>query len=93
MRNLIAFMLVSLTVSLAACNTSTIVVGELQEITSLRAIPNHKLDLLFVVDNSPSMLDKQVSLATNFVRMIEVLEKEFHARVRADSGIGVVRFT
>lgn len=74
MRGLLAAIIISLSLSLSACNPTTIVVGELQEITSLRAIPNRKLDLLFVVDNSPSMLDKQVSLAANFVRMIEVLE-------------------
>lgn len=58
----------------AACNPTTIVVGELQEITSLKAIPNRNLDILFVVDNSPSMIDKQRSLANNFPKMIEVLE-------------------
>ena len=66
--------------ALAACNPATIVVGELQEITSLKAIPNRKLDLLFVIDNSPSMLDKQRALAESFPAMIEVLE-------RADGGL------
>jgi hypothetical protein len=61
--------------ALGACNTSTIVVGELQEITSLKAIPNRKLDLLFVIDNSPSMLDKQRALAESFPAMIEALER------------------
>ena len=73
MRGLLALLAPALG-ALAACNPSTIVVGELQEITSMKAIPNRKLDLLFVVDNSPSMLDKQLSLARNFQRMIEGLE-------------------
>ncbi|HWO26180.1 MAG TPA: hypothetical protein VNO30_45950 [Kofleriaceae bacterium] len=60
---------------LAACNPSTIVVGGLQEITTLKAIPNRELDLLFVVDNSPSMLGKQRLLAQSFPRMIEILER------------------
>lgn len=57
----------------AACTSNNVVVGDLQEVTSLKAIPNHELDVLFVVDNSPSMLDKQHSLAANFPRMIDVL--------------------
>lgn len=57
----------------AACTSNNVVVGDLQEVTSLKAIPNHELDVLFVVDNSPSMLDKQHSLANNFPRMIDVL--------------------
>jgi len=39
----------------------------------MRAIPNPDLDLLFVVDNSPSMLEEQASLAANFPRMMDVL--------------------
>jgi hypothetical protein len=61
--------------ALAACNSSTIVVGELQEVTTLKAIPNRKLDLLFVIDNSPSMLDKQRALTESFPAMIELLER------------------
>ncbi|HSN27103.1 MAG TPA: hypothetical protein VLT45_12480 [Kofleriaceae bacterium] len=59
--------------AVAACTSNNVVVGDLQEVTTLKAIPNHELDVLFVVDNSPSMLDKQQSLATNFPRMIDVL--------------------
>ena len=61
--------------ALAACNSSTIVVGELQEVSTLKAIPNRKLDLLFVIDNSPSMLDKQRALTESFPAMIEILER------------------
>lgn len=59
--------------SIVACTTHDIVVGDLQEVTVMRALPNRDLDLLFVIDNSPSMLDKQVSLAQNFPRMIDKL--------------------
>jgi len=75
MRSSLGALLSATLAALAACNSQAIVVGQLQEITTLRATPNRKLDLLFVVDNSPSMLDKQVSLAQNFARMIDVLEK------------------
>lgn len=62
--------------SLVACNTApTIVIGELHEVTSLRALPNRDLDLLFVIDNSPSMAGKQAALAENFPRMIDALAR------------------
>jgi hypothetical protein len=35
---------------------------------------NNQLDILFVIDNSPSMADKQNTLAENFPRFIEVLQ-------------------
>jgi len=60
--------------SLAACNSPTIVVGELQEVALLKAIPNRKLDLLFVLDDSQGMLEKQLRLASSFPRMLEVLQ-------------------
>jgi hypothetical protein len=65
----------TLIAALAGCHTSEIIVGGLQEISTLKAIPNPNLDLLFVVDSSPSMLDSQASLAANFPRMIDVLEQ------------------
>jgi hypothetical protein len=58
--------------ALAACS-DTIIVGDLQEVASLKAIPNPNLDILFVVDNSGSMADKQAALAANFPRMMDVL--------------------
>lgn len=61
--------------ALGACNTQTIVVGELEEITALKAIPNRQLDLLFVIDSSPSMLDKQRALAESFPAMIDALAR------------------
>src|SRR5688500_10426668 len=60
--------------ALAACQTS-VIVGDLQEITTLRAFPNPNLDILFVIDNSPYMIEQQASLAANFTRMIDVLDQ------------------
>jgi len=59
--------------SVVACNTADIVVGDLQEVAVIRAVPDRDLDLLFVIDNSPSMADKQASLAANFRRIIDKL--------------------
>ena len=58
----------------AACNGPTVTIGGLHEVTVLPAIANRDLDILFVVDNSPSMLDDQQSLAVSFPRMIDVLQ-------------------
>jgi len=60
----------ALLLALAACHTADLVVGDLQDVTAMRAIPNRALDVLFVVDNSPSMADKQASLAASFPQMI-----------------------
>ncbi|MDB4962261.1 MAG: hypothetical protein JWP01_2260 [Myxococcales bacterium] len=62
-----------LPLALAACSEPTVVVGGLQEVATLKAIPNRNLDILFVIDDSPSMTDKQVALAAAFPRMIDVL--------------------
>jgi hypothetical protein len=35
--------------------------------------PNRNVDILFLIDDSPSMLDKQINLAANFPRFIDVL--------------------
>jgi len=59
--------------ALGACEDSAIVVGGLEEVTRMKAIPNPDLDLLFVIDDSPSMSDKQAALAAAFPRMIDVL--------------------
>jgi hypothetical protein len=60
-------------VAVAACNTADIVVGDLHEVTVLRAVLDRELDLLFVIDNSPSMADKQAALAASFPRMVDKL--------------------
>jgi hypothetical protein len=62
----------ALGLGLAACG-DTVIVGDLEEVASLKAIPNPDLDVLFVVDNSASMTDQQVALAANFPRMMDVL--------------------
>jgi hypothetical protein len=62
-------------VCLAACASRDVVVGDLQEVTSLKAVPNRDLDILFVVDNSPSMIEEQQSLAANFPLMIDALSQ------------------
>jgi len=55
------------------CTTRSIAIGDLHEVTMFKAIPNRDLDVLFVVDNSPSMIDEQMQLAANFPRMIDAL--------------------
>jgi len=44
-----------------------------QLVATIPATPNRNLDLLFVIDDSPSMADKQVNLANNFPNFINVL--------------------
>ncbi len=67
MRYLLAIWLV------AACTSRDVIVGDLQEVTTLKAVSDRDLDVLFVVDNSPSMIEEQQSLATSFPRMIDAL--------------------
>ncbi|MFN0246933.1 MAG: hypothetical protein ACKV2T_08485 [Kofleriaceae bacterium] len=71
----LARFVVPLVAALAACNDPNLVVGELQDTIILPAIPNRDLDLLFVIDDSPSMLDKQFALAAAFPQMIDVLSQ------------------
>jgi hypothetical protein len=59
-------------VMLAACS-DPVVVGELQEVAEIKAIPNRDLDLLFVIDNSGSMGLIQDRLAAAFPQMMDVL--------------------
>lgn len=59
---------------LASCQDSEdVTVAALQDVMVLPAIPNPNLDILFVVDNSPSMLDKQESLRASFPLLIDQL--------------------
>ncbi|HEY4240032.1 MAG TPA: hypothetical protein VGM88_09465 [Kofleriaceae bacterium] len=55
------------------CHSDPVVVGNLQEVTAIPALPNPDLDLVFVIDNSPSMADKQANLVANFPAMMNVL--------------------
>ncbi|MCW5807436.1 MAG: VWA domain-containing protein, partial [Deltaproteobacteria bacterium] len=57
----------------AACHTASIVVGDLEEVVAMKAIPTRELDILFVIDDSSSMYPQQTALAVNFPRMIDVL--------------------
>src|SRR5687767_12183077 len=43
------------------------------QVVSVPATPNRDLDLLFVIDDSGSMADKQNNLVTNFPNFINVL--------------------
>lgn len=43
-------------------------------VAEVPATPNRNLDLLFVIDDSPSMADKQNNLANNFPNFINVLQ-------------------
>ena len=58
--------------ALVACS-DTIIVGDLQEVASLKAIPNPNLDILFVVDNSGSMADKQANLIASFPGLVSAM--------------------
>ena len=63
-----------ITLTLLGCSSPpNAPVGDYEEVAHMKAIPNPDLDLLFVVDNSPSMLEEQTSLATNFPRRMDVL--------------------
>jgi hypothetical protein len=42
-------------------------------VAEIPATPNRDLDLLFVIDDSPSMIDKQMNLAANFPNFINTL--------------------
>lgn len=63
----------ALVVLAAACGHSTVSVGDLQEVMIAPEVPTHELDVLFVVDDSSSMLDKQNELRARFPRMMTQL--------------------
>lgn len=44
-----------------------------EEVAVISATPNRDLDMLFVVDDSPTMLDKQESVKAAFPRFVELL--------------------
>jgi hypothetical protein len=44
------------------------------EVLSVPATANRDVDILFMVDDSPSMLDKQMNLVTNFPNFINVID-------------------
>lgn len=59
--------------ALVACNDQNVTVGDLQEVLVLPAVPNRNLDILFVVDSSPSMLEEQAALTASFPLMMDTL--------------------
>jgi len=63
--------------ALGACSVPEVhYIGlEYEPVVELPATPNRNLDLLFVIDNSPSMADKQNNLAVNFPNFIDRLEQ------------------
>jgi hypothetical protein len=70
---------VALLVALCACefDRTVAVVEPQQGNVTVKDIPvtlNRDIDILFVIDDSPSMADKQANLRANFHRFIEVLE-------------------
>jgi hypothetical protein len=78
-RSVVACSLMSLAVgSLAGCPDRSIdVVKPQQGLVEAKDVPieiNRDIDLLFLVDDSPSMADKQNNLADNFPKFIDVLK-------------------
>jgi hypothetical protein len=59
--------------TLAACGEQNVTVGDFQEVLVLPAVPSRNLDILFVIDTSPSMLDEQEALVASFPRMMDSL--------------------
>jgi len=56
------------------CSTKTVEVGQLDHVLDLPAIPNPDVDILFVIDNSPSMTDKQNAMIESFPKMMDALQ-------------------
>jgi hypothetical protein len=65
----------SLAAAIPACvhDDDPAVTSQQPELAAFKAVPDRDLDLLFVVDNSDSMADKQASLVANFPQMMAVL--------------------
>lgn len=64
----------ALLASAGACSSTPSHNATQQELASVPALPNHNLDVLFVVDSSGSMADEQQLLAANFPRFMQQLE-------------------
>ncbi len=65
----------ALSTCVLACSAAPPQRSAKQELASVAALPNHDLDILFVVDSSGSMADEQRLLATNFPRFMQQLER------------------
>lgn len=59
--------------ALACGNAPSHTTGQ-QELASVAGLPNHNLDILFVMDSSASMVEEQILLAQNFPRFMQQLE-------------------
>ncbi|MFT3695099.1 MAG: hypothetical protein QM831_18320 [Kofleriaceae bacterium] len=55
------------------CSGSDAVGTQLQDVMIAPDVPSNQLDLLFVIDDSPSMLDKQIALRASFPHMMDQL--------------------
>ena len=60
-------------VALCACQQRDVYIGELQEVMVMPTVPNRNVDILFVIDSSPSMLDEQAALTASFPLMMDAL--------------------
>jgi hypothetical protein len=67
-----------LLLALAGCPDRTIAEVPVDQVTvelkDVPAVPKRDIDILFVIDDSGSMVDEQASLIANFANMIAVLE-------------------
>jgi hypothetical protein len=69
-----ALALASVALASVACGKVEDKPDERSTVVELAAKPNRDLDLLFVVDDSPSMLDKQINLTANFPSFLDRLQ-------------------
>jgi hypothetical protein len=64
--------------AVGGCGLNVIHVGddptEMKEVASIPSMVNRDLDLLFMIDDSPSMSDKQTALLASFPKMMDQLE-------------------
>jgi hypothetical protein len=82
----------SLLSSLAACTTPPDNSGDASpgpQLTSISLTTTRKADLLFMIDNSPSMSPKQAELKARFPELLKILQS-FGQGVPIDYHIGVV---
>ena len=58
---------------LVGCGTNVITLGDMQEVAVVSPTVNRDLDVLFVIDNSPSTADKQAAMLSSFPHMMDQL--------------------
>jgi len=59
--------------ALSACHERDVFIGDLQEVMVTPTVPNRDVDILFVIDTSPSMLEEQAALTASFPLMMDAL--------------------